>query len=404
MPSLSLNKLYYADKEKYNEEYTLRYNSEDSIHLDFFIGDNQAFFCPNNEIYKRIISIIRIDKKVQQLYLKLPEEAIYQFAKKCLVDEIIQTNNIEGVHSTRKEITDVIEDMPVKNSNNRFVGLVRKYRVLLFDEEIGFRTCEDIRKIYDDIFYEEIKKSDEKNLPDGKLFRKESVSVFSPTDKEIHTGLYPESKIINAMEKALMFLNKESVEPLFRIAVFHYLFGYIHPFYDGNGRCSRFISGYLLSKHLNHLIAYRMSYTIRENISLYYDAFKECNNPKSKGDITPFIEMFLNIVDISENQLCDALQKRVRQLEKYEDIIMSLPYADEERMKKLYSVLVQASLFSDIGVAISEMERFLSISYNTLNKEISKIPSQLISIKMSGRKKYYMLNLKKLDDLYEKNE
>ncbi|WP_318259784.1 Fic family protein [Ruminococcus sp. YRD2003] len=67
-------------------------------------------------------------------------------------------------------------------------------------------------------------------------------------------GLAPESKIIDTMNKSLDVFNNNDIDIFMRIAVFHYLFGYIHPFYDGNGRTSRFISSYLLSRQLNPLI------------------------------------------------------------------------------------------------------------------------------------------------------
>ena len=101
------------------------------------------------------------------------------------------------------------------------------------------------------------------------------------------------------MNQSLQFLYDESYEYLIRIAVFHYLFGYIHPFYDGNGRTSRLISSYLLSQRLNNLIGYRISYTIKEHITKYYEAFKVCNHVNNRGDLTPFEKMFFDFVDIS---------------------------------------------------------------------------------------------------------
>ena len=65
------------------------------------------------------------------------------------------------------------------------------------------------------------------------FFRRKSVSVYSPHMKEIHRGISGETEIIACMEKALFILHNKSIPPLIRISVFHYLFGYIHPFYDG---------------------------------------------------------------------------------------------------------------------------------------------------------------------------
>lgn len=93
----------------------------------------------------------------------------------------------------------------------------------------------------------------------------------------------PEEKINLMMTQALNILNDRDIIPILRIAIFHYLFGYIHPFYDGNGRTSRFISSYLLSKELNTLTGFGLSYAIKENISQYYKGFKTVNEKKIKG-------------------------------------------------------------------------------------------------------------------------
>ena len=111
------------------------------------------------------------------MYNSFPSVAIEQYTNNCLIDEVILTNNIEGVHSTRKEISEILQDLSAHNKRNRFVGLVAKYAALERRITIPLKTCQDIRKIYDDIFYEEIKTTDPENLPDGEIFRKSVVEV-----------------------------------------------------------------------------------------------------------------------------------------------------------------------------------------------------------------------------------
>lgn len=119
----------------------------------------------------------------------------------------------------------------------------------------------------------------------------------------IYKGVQPESVIIKYITKSLEFLNRDDVNFLFRIAIFHYLFGYIHPFYDGNGRTSRFISSALLYENMRtDILAFRLSYTLKQNINEYYKVFKECNDPKNKGDLTPFVYMFFSYDTQSNGQ------------------------------------------------------------------------------------------------------
>lgn len=392
-----LKKLFHFDRSKYEEEYAKRFNSDETVHFDFKIGGKQAFVCQNSEILKLIISIERTNTKIACARNKLPKIAILEFARRCLIDEIILSNNIEGVHSTQKEISAILSDLSEKNKRKRFYGLVKKYEKLMTADKISLETCEDIRKIYDELFLEEVKEYDPQNVPDGKIFRKSSVSVYSPTQKEIHQGLNPEEKIIEVMTVALSLLKNEKLDILVRISLFHYLFGYIHPFYDGNGRTSRFISSYLLSKELNNLVGYRISYTIKENLSKYYKAFEVCNHPLNKGELTLFVEMFLNIIDMSQNQLLSALEERAEHLSKYLEILDKMFGKEESRMKTFYFILVQAALFSNIGISAKELAKIVDVSENTMRSMLKRMPQNMLIINKSEKPYHYLMNLDELD-------
>lgn len=400
MSRKNLKTLFHINLAEYKNEYSRRFNDEDTIHLPVYIGENQAFICQTPNIYKMIVNIERMDKAVE--LIELPSAAKEQYMRKCLVDEIILTNNIEGVHSTRKEIGDILQDLSKKSKKNRFVGLVTKYEKLVQREELDFNCCGDIRKLYDDIFYEEIKANDPENLPDGKIFRKSAVEVLSPSQKVIHKGLYPESKIIDAFKKSLAILNDESIDFLIRTAVFHYLFGYIHPFYDGNGRTSRFISSYLLSQNLNPLIAFRLSYTIKENIKKYYDAFDICNNPLNKGELTPFVEMFLSIIEASMEHLLNSLEEKRNKLKHYNEFISEF-YEYDKNLARLYYVLIQASLFTSIGISRDELISYMECSGNTLTKMLNRIPQELLYVNQQKNRKFYCLNRDELNKRIEKS-
>ena len=392
-----LKKMFHIDQDEYKKEYEKRYNDPNTIHLDISIKGNPAFFCQTIEMYQQLLSIEKTDKKINKLCYNLPGVALDQFERNCLVDEIVLSNNIEGVNSTRKEIRNILNDIQKKDKHRRFVGLVKKYIALMTHEKISIQNTKDIRRIYDDIFYEEIKATDPDNLPDGKTFRKNEVSVYSSSGEEIHHGIVPESKIISTMSKAIEFLNDDSINSLMRIAIFHYLFGYIHPFYDGNGRTSRFISSYCLTQELNYLIGYRISYTIKEHISEYYKAFDICNSILNKGDLSPFVEMFLGIIEISEKQLYQSLLEKKTAMDYYLNKIKDLPNSEDNNIAYLYELLIEAYLFSDVGISTKELQDCTRSTYNTLMGRLKKIPVNLIIKNKPSQECYYKLNLEEID-------
>ncbi|MEQ2454926.1 Fic family protein [Flavonifractor hominis] len=398
MDYIGLSKLFYQNKDTYEQVYQQRFHSEYAVHLDFEVNRNPAFFIQTPQTYQMLTNILRMNKKVSNLCQALPGAALYQFSRRCLIDEITLTNNIEGVRSTRKEISDILDELGRKGKEKRFYGLVQKYNMLMTKEELPLDSCQDVREIYNELVLAEVTQEEPGDIPDGKLFRKGPVSIYSPSQKEIHKGLYPEERILQAMEQALRFLGDDSCEILFRISIFHYLLEYIHPFYDGNGRLGRFICSYLLAQELEPVTGYRISYTIKENMKDYYQAFTICNDPLNRGDLTPFLHMFLKIVEESVDKLKSSLMEGVIRLNRNLEKIPELVQENDESLKELYSLLIQATLFSEFGVPTKVILKHVNISRSTLKTKLEKIPSELLVKEKRGRVNYYSLDVQKLEN------
>lgn len=393
-----LTSLYYEDRNLYEELYNNRIKGESCVRLNFRIKNNDAFYCITPELHNLHIKTLELNMKVQSLIKKLPPVASKHFATNSLIEEIFLTNNIEGVYSTKREIEGVLKKLEKGDRKSRFAGIVNKYN-MMSKAEVPLKACEDIRSIYDELVLDEVAKDDPANIPDGKIFRKELAEVKSATGKVIHKGIYPETEIMFSMEKALQILDS-TLPALEATAIFHYLFGYIHPFYDGNGRTSRFISSYLLAKQLNNnLIGYRLSYTIKENISEYYKAFKICNDEKSKGDITPFILTFIDIVYKSMTNLYHSLQSRLSKLYQYATEMSRIESFCDTDLNQLSYILIQARLFSEKGITKKELINELEISMTTLNRRLDAVrKTGYLKEKVVGHALYFEFDVDKLDE------
>lgn len=406
---MSFKSLYKSflmnDIDKFNNIYNEKFNLESTIKFDIYINQYQAFFTYDKYIMALVSKIRSINDKITMLFSNLPEIAVSQYMKKSLIDEIAYTNDIEGVVSTRKDINDLINEISKKiNNKNRFLGIVNKY-LLLLNEKLEFNNSNDIRKLYDEMLYDEILEEDKNNLPDGKLFRKEAVHVYKTGTKIVHNGVMPEAKIIDYLDKALMILNDESIDTLIRISLFHYFFGFIHPFYDGNGRINRFISSYFLSKHFNKVIGFRLSMTIKENLTQYLDAFSQTNDIRNRADISTFVYEFLEII-------YKAYQKtEIYALEKWQifnkynlvrEKITKVFVADKNKkdIEKLLYILIQCSVFGDFGITKSELGKILNKG-NTKTTEFLGVLKNLnlCTEFKSSKYHYYRANLEELDKI-----
>ena len=390
-----LSKIFYKKPTEYESIYDARFNSEASIKLPIKIHENVGFIFNTNEITKLLVKIYKTINKINLLRTHLPNIAINSYIIKSLKDEIALTNEIEGVRSTRKEIEDAIDS--IKNDKSaRFKGLVDKYFKLISNEIIPLNNCEDIRTIYDALVLPEIEKE---NLPDGILFRKEPVQVVSATQKEKHRGIMPESKIIESLDLCLDFLKSDDIDSLIKISAFHYLFGYIHPFYDGNGRTSRFISSYLIKNELDVLLALKLSYTVKNNINKYYKAFDVCNDRKNKGDITFFVVTFLELLSQASDDLYTKIADLNDQLNYYNNIINTLVNEKvlNNKQEKCIFILCQNRLFDDTYMNMNTLTELLEKSDTTTRKILKSLESKNLLVKSRNKNQYlYSANLDSL--------
>ena len=199
------------------------------------------------------------------------------------------------------------------------------------------------------------------------------------------------------MQQALNILNDERIDMLIRIALFHYMFGYIHPFYDGNGRTSRFISSLLLSTQLEAITSYQLSYTIKQQLSMYYKAFEHCNDSRSRGDITEFVHMFLSMIQNAQNEIIEHLSARYREWEQlFESFVLT--YSTDKTTVTILDLLLQAALFSEDGITVNELAPICSCSENTVRARLNELKkSDLILTNTIKRVKYYRLDLDKIE-------
>ena len=393
-------KKHYTTDDNGKSIYTQRFNDLSTVHFDFKINDNPAFLVMNNEMLTLLEHIYILNNKIINTSLK---SHVYNsmemwMGKSTLIEEIMRSNEIEGVVSTRKEIGDLIDkDKPKKYQ--RLYGIVQKYQKILSDDPFEpIISSQDLRLLYDQSMRKDVVASDPHNELDGDIFRKEQVEVLSGSSS-IHKGLYPESKIVDAMDRALSILNDKQYPLLIRVAVFHYLFGYIHPFYDGNGRMNRYVSSYYLKEALSPSSALQLSVACKNNQKKYYEGFKVTNDVRNRGDLTYFVLNFLEILEYGIKEFSESLKNKCEGYKHYVDVINNNSHIDDKE-KIILRYLTTMQLLDLEYATRSYMENNLHISNKTLITKLKNL-EQLgyVECDKKGRSYHYNVNLDVLDGL-----
>lgn len=386
MPYESLYKLYYKAPDTWEKTYQERFHSPFSHHLPLSIQQYNhrhsypAFYCYTEEMGVLQDRIMSEFTDCLHVIEQIPASAKTQLLHARLIDEIKSTNDIEGVRSTRREILTALAVPPEHRHSYRLGSVVNKYSKIIQGEDIPLHSSQDIRNLYDDFLADEIRQDDAANLPDGKIFRQGSVDIIAATQKTIHRGLYPETAIIETMDKALQVLNDATIPIFARIAIFHYFFGYIHPFYDGNGRMGRFIAAYLFSKVLHPIVALHLSILIKKHRKQYYQLFSQADAEINCGDLTPFILGTLKFTEEAVTFTTQTLQEKYSQYQHEQILLDSIPElaTKNKTTQAILQLLLQASIFSVGGISIKDIMQELHLSENTVYTHLRKIPEKYL--------------------------
>lgn len=390
----SLKGLYYTDNDLWKETYEKRING-DGVYK-FNIGDDKDFFVViTPDILERITRILGLDKNLFAIASELPRSAKSNYTKMCIIEEIKGTNDIEGVKSTRKEISIILSNLET-TKRRRLHGLISKYALLFKDDE-EIENVEDIRRVYDEMILDEVVEEEPEHMPDGVIFRKDIVRVRNSSRKVIHYGLPTEEEVIKAMNKVIDIMKDKEINFLIKIAVVHYLIGYIHPFYDGNGRLARYIASMQLCKELEPIVGYKIAYTIKSNLPTYLKMFSEANIEYNCRDLTNFVEKFLDFIIVDIEEAIEAMVDAKMKLDYFEIKIKELELCDKE--EKIYMALLDNSLFDAQGADIKAIKSEYGYSETFIRKVLNDgISKNLISGQKIGKKLFYKLNLDEIDN------
>ncbi|MFA6502425.1 MAG: Fic/DOC family N-terminal domain-containing protein, partial [Parachlamydiales bacterium] len=191
----------------------------------------------NLETYNVLKKLIDANKNLAELKglaALIPNQAI--LIQVLGLFEAKVSSEIENIVTTNDKLYKAFHD--INQNIDSYTKEVLKYQDALW---FGFNEIKYKKRLLNTPFFEEIvqvlldSRSEIRKIPGTKLINSLGEVVYTPpeTEKLIRDKLQNLEKFI---------YSENSLDPLIKLALIHYQFEAIHPFYDGNGRTGRIIN------------------------------------------------------------------------------------------------------------------------------------------------------------------
>ncbi len=358
------------------EEYRLRIDNFATYRSGIIFDAHEIFAMCVTDLVTHMNDIANTEKAVEKAWSRLPRFAQREYLMQLIAKEVQNTNIIEGVHSTRKELSKALNAASEQNKHTRFSEFTKLFLELADSKEKSVtdsvadlnaksvekssvksvadskesstsipQTLQDIRKIYDSIMQGEL---EAKDIPDGEIFRKKKVSVRDGANNVVHDGDATEAEIQDHLTQMLSLMNGNKVPTLIKACMCHYAFESVHPFYDGNGRTGRFLLALQLHEQLSMPTILSLSSIIYAEKSGYYAAFSKAQELFNCNDLTMFCCTMLQYIKKAQNEVLDNIILQLKQTIYCMDKLFefSKKTAISKVQREILTILLQNKLFS----------------------------------------------------------
>lgn len=391
----TLARLFHADRSRdsyANHDRLVRQRLEADSTFTTGIGTplGELFIATPRCVCMLTQKVLLAERQVSAMWRSIPGVMRWNYIYHAISEELLATNEMEGVRSTRKETEAAVAAARQARTEGdmekaRFGEFAKLYLNLTNRDVELPKTLEDIRDIYDKIALDEI---DDKNRPDGELFRKGDVEVQGPHGTVIHSGVSSEARISALLAQMMDLARSDTIPFLQRAIASHFLFEYIHPFYDGNGRTGRYLLALYLSNDLTLPTVLSLSRTIAENKNEYYKAFTEAEDKLNSGELTFFVYTILGLIERAQESLIEELGVKIDQLDKatvLRDELRREHALSTNATLLLYAVMQEELFDTTKSMTLEDAGGDLMLTKQTIRKYVDELAGASL-IEFTGRR------------------
>ena len=303
-----------------------------------------------------------------------------------VLQEAKDSSEIENIITTydeiyRSDISDSFINSDIKEVQNYKDALYLGFEIIKTKK---FITINHVKKIQSTL---------EKN---DAGFRKQSGTVLkNPTTGEIKLIPPQNPKDIEELMTNLVdYINDSSLEDfdsLVKMAIIHYQFESIHPFYDGNGRTGRIIN--ILYLVLENLLDVPILYLSRYIIKNKADYYKLLNDVSFNDGLNNWILFILKGIE-------EISKKTIKTIKNIENLMNETKNIIIEQKPKIYSKDLLEALFYHPYTKRAFIEEQLNVSRPTATNYLNELEKLgILSSKKIGKEVFYVHN--KLFELFK---
>ncbi|MFM7022000.1 MAG: Fic family protein [Flavobacteriales bacterium] len=309
------------------------------------------------KVYNKTVSANKALAELKGLAGLIPNQAI--ILNSLILKEAKDSSEIENIVTTQDELYKAFSQE--STSVDPAVKEVLNYREALWT---GFEAIKK-RQI---ITVKEIIKIQEHLIGNNAGVRQQPGTALknAKTGEVIYTPPVGKKVIEEKLKNLEEYINTDmdEVDALIRMALLHYQFESIHPFYDGNGRTGRILNVlYLIHQGLLELpILYMSSYIIKHK-KFYYEGL---DRVRTKNDWENWIIYMLDAVEQTSKDTI-VLIKAIKNL--LDDTVEKV----KKQYPKIYSKELVEALFNQPYCRISILEEKLGVSRFTASKYLKDL-------------------------------
>jgi len=291
------------------------------------------------------------------------------------INEAKDSAAIENIITTHDELYQAMSQDRHKNPATKEV--VNYRRALWYGyEQVTQHEMLTTNMIIDIYTHIENNSSGIRKLP-GTVLRNET------TGETVYTPPSGEQQILKLMANLEKYMNEDfdGIDPLIKLAVIHYQFESIHPFYDGNGRTGRIVNVlYLILKGLiDSPILYLSRYIIR-NKNAYYQLLQEVRTRNNWEDWIVYI--LTGIEETADDTM--ALVKKIN------TEVDAMTAEIKEKLPKIYSKELIDLLFYEFYTKTQYIADGLGVSRRTAVNYLSALEAEgFLESRKLGKERIY---------------